>query len=1184
MTNRQSAVLLFTAFGGMALITNAPLAGQAFYGSVVGTITDQSGGAVTGATVTLANVGTGERRQAQSGTAGDYVFLNLVPATYRVEVEQTGFKKATRENIQVTVSGAVRADMAMQLGDVTQVVEVEAAAPLLQTENSNLSQVTNSRAIQDLPTNGRNIMNLIALTPGVVAQGTTDGNALTGKNIFAAGNYQIGGGLANQGAVYYDGVPNNSALGNLVNMVPSPEAVSEFRVQTNSNNSEYGRYGGGVVSMSSKSGTNEFHGSVYEYFRNTVLNANGFFANANNTGKLPFRQNQYGATLGGPIQKNKLFFFGSWEGYRSREGANFLGTVPLPEMYAGDFSNYRNASNQVIPIYDPLTQCGTGGNAPCTAGQVNQRVPFPDNKIPISRINPVSAKLFGFPLMAPPNLPGQQFTRINNFSTAAVRGGNNDQYNVRGDYTLRENMRLFGRYSRWNSQSLPFSPYRNGIYANDPYAPEHFKTTQVVAGWTWVMAPTVVFDVRGSYNRFPYGRLQSFQGISLSKTFGFPTYMDERIPVIHGADDFISIPSVTLAGYNPVSGLHIESTENTYVLAPNLSWVKGRHTIKFGADLRVMQNTYYQTFDGGQFQFTQAITSRNALNQGATGNSLASALLGFGNGGSVSAFARPYQSLRYQGYYIQDTWQVTNKLTVNAGIRWEIPGVWRERYNRIASFNRSEINPVTKRITVNGQPVLGALNFVQTTQHPDKGVRTEKFGLFAPRLGLAYRLNDKTVIRTGGGIYFLPVNLRFSDAPWAMPLSSFATPWLATLDNGVTPNHSISNPYPDGFTSAPGDLPRDQAQALLIGGNLGNIPIRTIPAAYQSQWNFAIQRQLWGGLALEAAYAGNSGVHLPMAGQIQLNAIDTRFLSLGTALNDQVPNPFLGLVKNGTLSQPTVTRGQLLRPYPQYTGVAPGGGWDGQSTYHALQMKVEKRLPSNGTFVAAYTFSKLLGNVRSLTEWLDSGLGAAPGPQDWGNLRAEKSLNGFDSRQRLTVAYSVDIPVGKGQKFLSGGNAVVQKLSSGWSLSGTSTFQQGYPLALTASPNNAGAFGLGLRPNVVAGCDPKVSGSAQSRLLNWFNASCFSVPAGYTLGNLSATHPSLRGHGIANYNVALQKRTAITERINLDFRGEIYNLFNRVQFALPDTGITTNANPTTGQITRQINDPRQIQLALRLAF
>ena len=384
------------------------LYGQAFYGSVVGTITDQSSGALQGATVTLTNAGTGERRQTQSGTAGEYQFLNLVPGTYRIEVEQKGFKKATRENVEVNVSGAVRADISMQLGEVTQSVEVQAAAPLLQTESASLSQVVNTRAVEELPVNGRNIMNLTALVPGVVAQGTTDGNAITGKNIFAAGNYQIGGGFANQGAVYYDGVPANSALGNLVNMVPSPDAIAEVRVQTNSNNSEYGRYSGGVINISSRSGTNDFHGAAFEYFRNTKLNANNFFANANNQGRQPFHQNQYGLAGGGPIKKNKLFFFAAWEGYRSRQGNNFLATVPLPEMYNGDFSGYRNASNAMIPIYDPLTQCGTTGNPACVAGQTVQRSVFPMNQIPTNRFNSVSQKLLAFPLMAMPNQPGQR--------------------------------------------------------------------------------------------------------------------------------------------------------------------------------------------------------------------------------------------------------------------------------------------------------------------------------------------------------------------------------------------------------------------------------------------------------------------------------------------------------------------------------------------------------------------------------------------------------------------------------------------------------------------------------------------------------------------------------------------------------------------------------------------------------
>ena len=1179
--NGRLFLRILVLLAAVGAISSTTLFGQAFYGSVVGTVTDPSGAALRGANITLTNTATGERRQAQSSDEGDYQFLNLVPGKYRVEVEQQGFKKSTRESVEVSVSGTVRADIPMQLGDVTQAIEVQAIAPLLQTENANLSQVINSRSVEELPLNGRNILNLTALVPGVVPQGTTDGNAITGKNIFAAGNYQIGGGMANQGAVYYDGVPANSALGNLVNMVPSPDAISEFRVQTNSNSAEFGRYSGGVINISSRSGSNDFHGAAYEYFRNTVLNANSFFANSSGVGKAPFKQNQYGANAGGRVVRNKVFFFAGWEGYKARQGNSYIATVPLPEMYSGDFSGYRNASNAVIPIYDPLTQCGTGNNAACVSGQTIQRQQFPGNIIPVSRINAVSAKIFAFPLIAPPNQAGQAFTHNFNFSKLANQGGNNDQWNGRLDYSVTEKLRTFARFSRWKSENLPFAPFGNGIFANDPYAPEQFTTTQAVVGATYILRPTMVLDIRASYVRFPYNRDQSYTGISLSQTFGFPKYMDEQLPIIHSGPS-TSIPSIGLGTYNTASGLHVLSTENDYLLTPNLSWIKGRHTLKFGADWRDLQNTYYQTFDGGTFTFSNLITSQNALSPGASGNGLASALLGFGASGSVSAFARPYESMLYQGYYIQDTWQATSRLTVTAGVRWEIPGVWKERYNRIASFNPYEINPATKAITVNGQPVYGALDFVLSSQHPEQGVKKEHFDLFAPRLGLAYRVSDRTVIRAGAGIYFIPPNLQFSESPWAMPLSSIGTPWVPTLDGGVTPYDSISNPFPNGFTPAPGNLPHDTAQSLLLGLGLTNIPLRDVSFPYQPQWNFTLQHQFWGGIALEAAYAGSSGVHLPM-GTYQLDSLPTKYLSMGTALNQQVTNPFYGLVKNGTLSQPTVQRGQLLLPFPQYTSVASGGGYVGNSTYHALQMKVEKRMSSGGTVLAAYTFSKLLANVNSLTGWLDSGVGAGPGPQDPANLTAEKALAGFDSRQRLTVSYAVDIPIGKGKKFLNSGNGVVQRVSSGWSVSGAATFQDGLPLALTATPNVAG-FGLGLRPNVVTGCNPKIDGPAQARLNGWFNTACYTVPTAYTLGNESRTDAVLRSHGTNNINASLLKKTPITEKVNLEFRAEVFNLFNRVQFGLPNTTVTTAANPTTGFVTTQINQPRLIQLALRLAF
>ena len=1167
-------------------ILTAALFGQAFYGSIIGTVTDSSNATLRGAQVTLTNVGTDERRQTQTNAEGIYQFLNLVPGNYRVIVELSGFKRATSEQIEVTVASAVRADMSMQLGDVTQSVEVRAVAPLLQTENANLSQVVNTRSVEELPVNGRNILNLAALVPGVVPQGTTDGNALTGKNVFAAGNYQIGGGIANQSATYYDGVPANAGVGNLTVMVPSPDAISEFRVQTNSNSAEFGRYAGGVVNVTSKSGTNEFHGSAYEFFRNRVLNANTFFANANGTGKPAFTQNQYGLTGGGPIKKDRIFFFAAWEGYDSRQGATFLATVPLPAMYTGDFSGYKNASGQVIPIYDPLTQCGQYSNAPCGTGTV-QRTPFQGNIIPASRINPVAAKIVAFPIFAPPNQPGQPFTQNINYSKNAASGGNNDQVNGRFDYTVTDKLRTFARYSRWASSNTPFIPFNTGIFGGDPYSPESYVTTEGVAGATYLISPTTILDVRASYGRWNYLRIQPYTGINMAKTFGFPAYMDQQLPIIHGGPS-TSVPSFTIGNYTPLSGQPgynnslIFSIDDDYVLAPTLSKIIGRHTLKFGADLRDLQNNYYQAPGGGAFSFDNLATSQNALSPGASGNGLASLLLGYGSTGTALSFALPWQSLNYQAYFAQDTWQTTNKLTITIGVRWEIPGVYKERYNRAASFNPHELNPALNGITVNGQPVYGAADFINTPQHPERGLKTEHFDLFAPRLGVAYRLNDKTVFRAGAGIYYLPANLQFNEGPYGNALNQFTNPWLSTLNGEVTPLYPISDPFPTGFIPSLGNLPHSQAQALLIGAG-PSLQLATTPYPYNEQWNFTLQRQVWGGIAVEAAYAGAHGLHLPR-GSWQADALPTHYLSMGSALNTLVPNPFFGKVQTGALSQPTVKEGQLLLPFPEYTGVSESGGYLGNSTYHSLQMKVEKRFAEGGTVLAAYTFSKLIADVGSLTTWLDSGVGLASNtPQDPNNLRAEKSLAGFDSRQRLTVAYAVDLPIGQSQRFLNGGNAAVQKLTSGWSVSGGSTFQDGFPLGLTATPNVTG-FNLGLRPNVVPGCNKTVSGSAQSRLTHWFNVSCFSVPAAYTLGNESLTDPVLRGPGIANYNFALLKKTPLTERFRLEFRGEVFNLFNRVQFGLPNTTVTTAANPTTGYITTQINQPRLIQFALRLLY
>ena len=424
--------------------------GQTFYGSMVGTVSDATGAAIPGTAVTLTNLGTTVKRTIESDASGTYQFVNLIPGRYRVEAEKAGFKHFTREPIVVEVQNALRIDIAMQLGNAaTQTVEVTAQTPLLQSSTSELGQVVEARKVTEMPLNGRNPLALVALVPGVVPQGGKDNSSTgnpTGTNIFAWGNIQIGGGQANQSATLIDGASVNTIYVHLLSLVPTQDSIQEFKVQTNNLGPEWGRLAGGVINLTTKSGSNEFHGSAYEFLRNKVLNANDFFNNASGIGRPPFTQNQFGANAGGRIIHEKLFWFGSYEGFRQRLGRSYLLSVPTQAERNGDFSDLRDSSGNVIPIYDPLTTCGRLGNPACAidpgpdgiigtaddGGEIITRQQFSGNIIPQNRLDTTAKILSGF--WAPPTLPGQPFTRLNNFATNASVGGNNDQWTSRIDW------------------------------------------------------------------------------------------------------------------------------------------------------------------------------------------------------------------------------------------------------------------------------------------------------------------------------------------------------------------------------------------------------------------------------------------------------------------------------------------------------------------------------------------------------------------------------------------------------------------------------------------------------------------------------------------------------------------------------------------------------------------------------
>ncbi len=1217
----KSAALLLVPL----LLVAVPAMSQSFYGSLVSVVKDSAGDVVPGATLTLVNTGTNERRQGVSDGDGTYQFVNLVPGTYRLQVELAGFKAYVREGIEVNVQATPRIEATLELGGLSETVEVTSQAPLLQTESGSVGAVVSFRSVQTLPLDGRNVMNLITMAPSVVPQGGSEGS-LTGKNVFAGGNYQIGGGTANQSATLFDGVTvQDAAYGNIVVLTPSPDAVAEFRVQTNASSAEFGRFTGGVVNIASRSGTNAFHGGLFEYYRNRELNSNTFFGERAGLDKPPFSQHNFGGSVGGPVVKDKLFFFTNFERYRNREGVLFQRTVPTMAMRSGDFSDFRNlTTGQVVPIYDPWTQCGivnpgTGAyNGDC--GTVPTRLQFPGNVIPQNRISPIARAFLNFPIYAEPTEAGPWKTQ--NFNRNAQVGGDNSQVNLRLDYNLNQNQRLLGRYTRFESTNLPVDVYGNGQRNGDPYSPEHFITTQVMIASTSTLNSSTVLDLRFGFLRWDYDRTPGNLGIDLVGTFGLPqTPYGEISTRSDSIPRMETIPGIAAGSNNVIGTGLLLADDKSYEFTPTLTKLAGRHAIKVGANLMLAQGNYFQNNSpGGNFTFSNAPTALNGSNPGSTGDAFASFLLGIPTGGTYQSSGYTYNRTSYQAYFIDDTWRVTPRLTLTPGIRWERPGVYGEKDDRIVSFNPTAVNPVLdgKTNPVTGEPYLGAFELVNSDALSDRGLRNN-VSRFAPRFGFAYQLADSTVLRGGTGKFITPSTVRFTDGVNG-PLVQITNTIVTSVDDNQTFFADMSNPFPSGVRNFPGRDPGFQ-QAMLGGTATQFYRDEEGYPGYTYQWNVVLQHQFRNNLSVEVGYTGLDGNHLPTTlnmNQLGLEHInraanDATVCSLtgnaiipqgepgfvasqadtcyGAYLRQQVPNPFYGTITAGPLSTQTIQRSRLLVAHPQYNS-ASRSGYEGESRYHALQLRADKRFSAGASVSANYTFSKNMTNVESTTGWLESGAGTPIAGYQTNNLDNEMALSSFDVRHRFVLNYTVDLPFGAGRRFLGGASGLMEQLVGGWSVSGVVTLQSGFPLGFGATPNLIGS-GYGLRPNVDASCNKTVSGSTLDRLDQWFNTSCFSVPnagsAGdprlrWQLGDAPRTDPDLRGHGVNNWNLAISKTTPLQGGVNLTLRAEAFNLFNRVQFGMPNTTVSTAATSTFGRVTSQRNQPRLIQLAARLTF
>jgi hypothetical protein len=1205
------------------------LRGQSTNASVTGRITDFSKAVVPNARVIVINTATRIRYETITNETGSYYVTNLAPGAYRIEVEKLGFKAVIKSDLILHVQDALEVNFEMVLGSSSESVTVQGGTPLLDTESSTVGTVVEQRKANELPLNGRNVFNLIELAASVVPQGSSTGTPV-GVNPFGWGNYQVNGSFGNESAEYLDGQPLNIGYINLPVLIPTQDSIQEFKVQTSNLGPEWGKFSGGVTNLSTKSGTSSVHGEAYEYLRNKIFNANDFFLNATGRPRPPWVQNQFGMDAGGPVSIphhdwTRTFWFFSLEGFRLRTGQPFTATVPDAKEVAGDFSalcksgfsagicNDRGTDANGKPIvidqiYDP---CAGSVNAQgACPGSTTTPVPFPNNVIPANRINPTSAKLVNL-WPAPNNISAS----TNNYIAVAPTGGDQNQVVVRVDQNITSRQRLFVRGNYWNVLDLPIDPLGTGVCADR--CAEKYYSDAIATGYTYNITPTKVFSFNASVSRLRYNRSPKNSGFDLT-SIGWPASYNAAVPA-----EMRTPPTPCVANFADnimcTQGQSFIQDRNTqYNLSPSLSMLRGHHQFQFGLQFEVGRDNYAQSnIASGSFNFCApgqaCFTGLPGVS--GTGFSFADFLLGYADNFNnfenhffaqavVPAFTAGQQI--YRAVYFGDSWHAANKLTLNLGLRYDLQGPWSERFNRLSFFDPNATSFLMQDLPPGSPPVKGDVFLLPPGRR--NNVPLDKLN-FSPRVGFAYGIDSKTALRGGYGIFWVPNYVSFALNPLNDMVNGGATTYSGTVD-GTHPVNTIGLPFPAGISAPPGrSLGTQGTQQFLtqVVQSITEADPSDHPAAYVQQWNLNLQRELPAGFFVSAAYVGSKGTHLQQYSQ-QINQISNGLLAQAAeqvdpslpnprqnvTLVQSVPNPFFIGGQALALTGSTTTVGQLLRPYPQYANVQLAGQGSYDSVYHSFQLTVQRRFAGAGALLVAYTNSKLISDTDTLTSWLETGVGTI---QDNNDLRGERSLSSQDTPQRLVVSYVLDLPVGKGKRYLSGVSGTVDKIVGGWGIDGVTTLQRGFPLIFSnGQVNGTTLFGGGSRPNFLPGCHGSEPGDSTSRLGDpnnpnaprWFDTACFAAPADFTFGNEPRVDPRLRAQGINNFDFALFKRTrfAANERFGLEFRTEFFNIFNRTQFAPPNTICCTTNNKNFGVITGTApgTNPRLVQFGLKVLF
>jgi hypothetical protein len=1109
----------------------AALAAQTQTATVRGVVRDKTGAVIPGASVTLTNTDQNRPWRSATNGEGEYLFVQIPAANYMLAVEARGFKKHEQSAIKLEVAQVATLDVSLEVGSASETVEVTSQAPLLDTASSTLDAVVNNKTTEALPLNGRNVLQLVALTPGITTSRSSRG-ATTGSGSIASVAFSANGGRDTSNEVMLDGSPQIVMGYNQPAYVPSPDALQEFRVQTNSLSAEYGRTGGAVVNLVHRSGTKEFHGVLYEFLRNDKFDANPFFANRNGRPRAPFRFNQFGGTLGGPLSRSRqtTFFFVNYEAVRQVNPGGSTFTVPTAAMKAGDFSGTPDQ------IYDPATIQANG-----------TRLPFAGNRVPSSRFNPVAVKFLSY--YPNPSRPGVS----NNYFSQAVSPSASNNFSAKLDRRVSDRQNLYGRFS-WNDVDSKTANHFGNLASPDTGA-SGARNRSITVDDSYVVRGWVLHANLGYvYHANPRD--------SISRGFDLDSL---GMPGLKSASQFDIFPRVEPNGWASLGGNAtwvIGNKFETHTWTGDATRLVGAHTIKTGGVHRLNRvSNFRPNSPAGLFSFAEGFT-RDSFNSNRGGNSIASMLLGLMSGGRIQYEPQLATQVKYAGAYFQDDWRVNDRLTLNMGLRWDTDRPLTERFDRTSWFDYNASPP----IQVPGVALKGGLVFANRNGSP-RGNKDPDNNNFAPRFGFAFKATQKLVLRSGFGIFFSPTTGIGPSTGSTGALSFNAvTNITSTIDGGRTGYTTLSNPFPDGFNK-----PENGGLGLvtLLGQSI-NAQSRFDRVPYTAQWNFDIQYALPGEMVMDVAYAGNAGVKL--LAQAQLNQVPDRFLSLGDDLIRSVTNPFFGIIPaTSSLGQRTTTAGQLLRPYPHLTGLQQTWGSLAHSSYHSLQAKFRKRYRNGLQLLGAYTWSKLIDDFSSV-----GGYGQTyPGFTNNNRRDLDRALSSFHMAQHLAVNFQYDLPSPTQVRPL-------KPLVSGWSVNGVVTVQSGMAIPIAAAANTTGSFGGGQRPDSTR-ITSRTPGNPKQRVDRWFDNAAFTNSPRYAFGTVGRTLPDNFAPGLQVWDISVLKTIDLHESRKLEFRAEFFNALNNVNFLPPEGTNADFGRVQFGSLT-DTERARVIQLGLKLRF